>query len=127
MDATKLRTIAQLQDFLKATPEVSFSGIGEKDDNERYAHISHVLKRFDYPHRTKAELGVVLAYLQHTSGYSGAQTKRLVARWHENRLAEMPLTKRYGPSYFLWSFGQRVDFQLLETRIPCWRDGTCQH
>ena len=28
MNEIKLRTIAQLQDFLKATPEVSFSGIG---------------------------------------------------------------------------------------------------
>ena len=38
---------------------------------------------------------MILAYLQHTSGYSRAQTKRLVARWHENRLAEVPLVKRY--------------------------------
>ena len=64
MNETKLRTIAQLQDFLKATPEVSFSGIDEKGDSERYAHISRVLKRFDYPHRKKHERGVMLAYLQ---------------------------------------------------------------
>jgi transposase InsO family protein len=95
MNDAKLRTIAQLQDFVKATPEVSFSGIGHKGDNERYEHISRVLKRFDYPHRTKHERGVVLAYLQSTSGYSRAQIKRLVARWHENRLAEVPLAKRY--------------------------------
>ena len=95
MNETKLRTIAQLQDFLKATPEVSFSGIGTKDDVERYAHTSLVLNRFDYPHRKKCERGVVLAYLQRTSGYSRAQIKRLVARWHENRLAEVPLAKRY--------------------------------
>jgi len=37
MDETKLCSIAQLQEFLKATPEVSFSGICEKDGNERYA------------------------------------------------------------------------------------------
>lgn len=43
----------------------------------------------------KCERGVILAYLQHTSGYSRAQIKRLVARWHENRLAEVPLAKRY--------------------------------
>jgi transposase InsO family protein len=95
MNETKLRTIAQLQDFLNATPAVRFSGSGEKDCNERYAHISRVLKRFDYPHRKKSERGVVLAYLQRTSGYSRAQIKRLVARWHENRLAEVPLSKRY--------------------------------
>ena len=42
MNETKLDTIAQLQDFLKATPEVSFGGIGEKDGNERYEHIGSV-------------------------------------------------------------------------------------
>jgi hypothetical protein len=51
MNETKLCTVAQLQDFLNATPQVSFSGIGEKGDAERYAHFSRVLKRFDYPHR----------------------------------------------------------------------------
>ena len=95
MNETKLRTIAQLQDFLKAIPQVSFSGVDEKDKDERYAHISQVLKRFDYPQRKKHERGVVLAYLQHTSGYGRAQIKRLVARWHENRLADAPLFKRY--------------------------------
>lgn len=95
MNETKLDTIAQLQYFLKATPEVAFSGIGEKDGNERYEHISRVLKRFDYPHRKRGERGVVLAYLQRTSGYSRAQIKRLVARWHNNRLAAKPLVKRY--------------------------------
>lgn len=95
MDETKLSNIAQLQDFLNATPQVSFSGVGDKDDTERYGHISRVLKRFDYPQRKKSERGVILAYLQRTSGYSRAQIKRLVARWHENRLAQVPLTKRY--------------------------------
>jgi len=63
MNETKLRTIAQLQDFLKATPEVSFSGVDKEDDGQRYAHISRVLKRFDYLHRKKHESGVILAYL----------------------------------------------------------------
>ena len=44
MNETKLRTIAQLQDFLKAIPQVSFSGVDEKDKDERYAHISQVLR-----------------------------------------------------------------------------------
>ncbi len=47
------------------------------------------------PTATRAERGVVLAYLQRTSGYSRAQIKRLVARWHNNRLAAKPLVKRY--------------------------------
>jgi len=95
MDETKLRTIAQLQEFLAATPEVSFTAAAGDDDRQRYAHISRVLKRFDYRQRSKPERGVVLAYLRRTSGYSRPQITRLVARWSENRLASVPLAKRY--------------------------------
>ena len=95
MDETKLRTIAQLQEFLDATPEVKFTLAAGVGDAERYDHISRVLKRFDYPRRNKSERGVVLAYLRRTSGYSRPQITRLIARWQENRLAPIPLAKRY--------------------------------
>lgn len=70
MDETRLRAIAQLQEFLNATPEVAFKahGPGGAADNQRYEHISRVLARFDYPQRNKRERGVVLAYLRRTSG-----------------------------------------------------------
>ena len=61
MDETKLRSIAQLQDFLDATPEVSFTGAAGEADTQRYAHISRVLKRFDYRQCSKMERGVVQA------------------------------------------------------------------
>jgi hypothetical protein len=95
MDETKLRTIAQLQEFLDATPEVSFTGTAGDGDAQRYEHISRVLRRFDYSQRNKRERGVVLAYLRRTSGYSRTQITRLVARWVDNRLAQAPLAKRY--------------------------------
>ena len=34
-------------------------------------------------------------YLQRTTGYSRAQVTRLVTQWHDNRLAAVPLKKRY--------------------------------
>jgi hypothetical protein len=95
MDESKLRTIAQLEEFLKATPELLFNGLGSRADSERYEHISRVLRRFDYPNRSKHERGVVLAYLQRTSGYSRSQIKRLVSRFHANHLAPVPLVSRY--------------------------------
>jgi len=57
MDETKLCSIAQLQEFLAATPEVSFTGISADDDTQRYEHISRVLRRFDYLQRNKRERG----------------------------------------------------------------------
>ena len=97
MDETRLRTIEQLEEFLRATPEVAFtaSGVGGAADNQRYEHISRVLARFDYPQRNKRQRGVVLAYLRRTSGYGRAQLNRLVARWAVNRVAQTPLLKRY--------------------------------
>ena len=77
MDETKLRTIAQLQAFLDAAPEVSFSGAAGEADTQRYA-------RFDYPQRSKRERGVVLAYLRRTSDLRPTQITRLVARWIDN-------------------------------------------
>ena len=49
MNESLLRTIAQLQEFLDATPQVQFSSHGDDGDSQRYKHISAVLARFDYP------------------------------------------------------------------------------
>ena len=96
MNESKLTTISQIEQFLAATPEIEFSGIADVGDTERYAHVSRVLKRFDYPARCKRERGVLRQYLCRTTGYSRAQITRLIARWWANRLAPIPLKKRYG-------------------------------
>lgn len=93
MDDSRLSTIGQIEEFLSASTQVEFSA--HSGDTERYAHISRVLRRFDYPRRNKRERGVLLAYLRHISGYSRPQLTRLVTRWHANRLAAVPLAKRY--------------------------------
>ena len=94
MDESKLSTIEQIEAFLGASEQVAFTAYA--GDTERYAHISRVLRRFDYPRRNKRERGVLLAYLRHTSGYSRSQLTRLVRQWEGNRLAPAPLAKRYG-------------------------------
>jgi len=93
MDESQLRTIEQIEQFLVGSAQVAFAA--HAGDVERYAHVSRVLKRFDYPRCNKHERGVLLRYLQHTSGYSRAQVTRLVKQWHTNRLASVPLVKRY--------------------------------
>ncbi len=93
MNETRLCTIEQIEQFLSASAPIEFSAAS--DDGARYEHIGRVLKRFDYPRRNKRERGVLLTYLRHTSGYSRAQVTRLVTQWQRNRLAEVPLTKRY--------------------------------
>ncbi len=95
MNESQLRTIAQLQDFLDATPDVSFTAAAGDGDAQRYEHISRVLRRFDYPQRGRAERGVVLGLSASHQRLAAPQITRLVARWQENRLATVPLSKRY--------------------------------
>ena len=54
MDEAKLRSIAQLQQFLNATQEISFTSAPGGGDQQCYEHISRVLKRFAYPGLGKA-------------------------------------------------------------------------
>jgi transposase InsO family protein len=93
MNESRLTSIAQIEEFLTASACIEFTPSG--DDVQRHAHISRVLKRFDYPRLERAHKGVLLRYLRHTGGYSRQQLTRLVSRWHANRLAPTPLVKRY--------------------------------
>ena len=93
MNESRLRTIAQVEEFLSACALIEFSPAAGED--RRYEHIGAVLKRFDYPQRNKRERGVLRRYLERISGYSLAQIGRLISRWQGNCLATLPLAKRY--------------------------------
>jgi len=90
MNESQLHTVAQLRAFLEGTMEVEFRPLNA-DDPQRYAFIGTLLKRFGYPGLGRADKGVVLRYLQRTSGYSRQQLTRLVRRVREGA----PLVKRY--------------------------------
>jgi transposase InsO family protein len=89
MNESRLNTVARLRAFLEGTLEVEFCPL--REDAQRYAFISAVLKRFGYPRLGRADKGVVLRYLQRTSGYSRQQLTRLVRRVAQGA----PLVKRY--------------------------------
>lgn len=62
------------------------------EDSKRYEHIQDVLKRLRYRRLKRPEKGVVMHYLERTTGYSRAQLKRLVRRVRRGEILE----KRYG-------------------------------
>jgi len=93
MNESKLCTIELIEQFLAGTLEISVTK--HDDEASLYQHITRVLKRFDFPRCSKYERGVLLKYLRFTTGYSRAQITRLVKAWHTNRLANIPLAKRY--------------------------------
>lgn len=78
MNEQQLNTVAQLCAFLNGTQEVQFEPQGE--DSQRYAFIAAVVQRLRYGRLPRSGKGIVMRYLERTTGYSRAQLKRLVCR-----------------------------------------------
>jgi transposase InsO family protein len=81
MNESRLNTVAQLRAFLEGTAEVQFSP--PQADLQRYGFIEAVLKRVGYARLGRRDKGVVLRYLERTTGYSRQQLTRLVGRARE--------------------------------------------
>ena len=80
MNDANVKTIDQIRQFLTGTLDVEFL-IGSKD--ERYRWVEQILIRFAYRSRSKTDKGLLLDFMAKVSGYSRAQTKRLVKRYLE--------------------------------------------
>ena len=93
MNETQLKTVAQLGAFFNGTRAVEFKPIGE--DSLRYEHIAAVLRRLEYRRLKRPDKGVVLRYLERTTGYSRQQLTRLVRRGLDGEV----LAKRYAPPW----------------------------
>lgn len=89
MNEDKLKTLAQLQAFLAGTQSVKFHPMME--DDGCYAHVGKVLRRFGYGRLKRGDKGIVLRYLERTTGYSRQQMTRLVQRYESGA----PMAKRY--------------------------------
>jgi len=111
MNDTQLATVAQLRAFLNGTLAVEFRPLG--DDGGRYGFIAEVLKRLRYPRLGRPDKGVVLRYLERTTGYSRQQLTRLVARVLDGQ----KLAKRYrAPAHrFVRKFDERDVAVLAQT------------
>jgi len=108
MNEAKLATLEQVRAFLTGTVVVAFSAAGPDDD--RYLHIGEVLKRFGYGRLKKGDKGLILRYLERTTGYSRQQLTRIVKRG----LAGKKLTKAYrAPTHGLKRKFTDADVALL--------------
>lgn len=81
MNDTQLTTLEQIQAFLAGTAEVDFSP--RSDDAARYRFITGVVLRFDYPALGRGDKGLIRRYLMRTTGYSRAQTARLLRQFRK--------------------------------------------
>ncbi|MDP2809433.1 MAG: hypothetical protein Q8O34_04725 [Rhodocyclaceae bacterium] len=108
MNEAKLTTLEQVRAFLAGTVVVAFSAAGADDD--RYRHIEDVLKRFGYVRLQKPDKGLVLRYLERTTGYSRQQLTRIVKRGRTGK----KLTKAYrAPTHGLKRKFTDADVALL--------------
>jgi len=102
MNDAQLNTIEQIQEFLAGTADVSFTQ--SADQTTLHGFIAMVLKRHQYFGRTRAERGVLIAYLQRLSGYTRQHLTKLIARYRverslvpRNRASRTSFSHRYRP------------------------------
>src|ERR687891_1133890 len=106
MNEAKLTTLEQIKAFLKGTEAVEFSVCGK----DCYGHIGDVLGRFRYGQLRRPDKGVILRYLERTTGYSRQQITRLVKRWRTGK----KLVKAYrAPTHGLVRKFTDADIALL--------------
>lgn len=80
---TGLTDFSALGKFLNGVPDITFSGTSKK---EKYAWVKEILNRFNFRHLKKGERGTVREYIQKVTGYSNAQTGRLILKYLAGKL-----------------------------------------
>ncbi|MCZ2414359.1 MAG: integrase [Burkholderiales bacterium] len=91
MQEERLDSVEGLEQFLAATAGLAPRVRG--GESERQAHVQRVLGRFGYAGLSRRHKGVVVRYLQHTSGYSRQHLVRLIGRF----VSHAPLGQRRAP------------------------------
>jgi len=103
LDSGRLVSLERLEEFLAATAGLSPRVAG--GEPERQAHVCRVLGRFGYARLSRRHKGVVVRYLQHTSGYSRQHLVRLIGRF----VSHAPLGQRRAPQAgFPWATRKRM-------------------
>jgi len=107
MQEEGLDSIEGLEQFLEGTAGVSPRVPG--GEAERQGHVRRVLARFNYAGLSRGHKGVVVRYLQHTSGYSRQHLVRLIGRF----VARAPLGQRKPPVAGFYRRYTEADVRLL--------------
>lgn len=107
MQEERLDSIERLEQFLEGTAGVAPRVTG--GEAERQAHVRRVLKRLGYQALSRRDKGVVVRYLQHTSGYSRQHLVRLIGRF----VSHAPLGQRKAPVAGFYRHYTEADVTLL--------------
>jgi len=91
MNDAHLRSIEDIEKFLQDNERVEITISSQK---ERYQWIGEILVRLRYKRLRKKEKGIVKRYIQKLTGYSRIQTKRLIRKHFEKKLAHTLVTRK---------------------------------
>lgn len=94
MSLDQLTTIDALNAFLEGTQAVAFSVAVNK--KERYHWVQKTLVKLEYWRLGKADKGIVTRYLMKVTGYSRAQIKRLIHKYHKTGTVTVKTACRNG-------------------------------
>ncbi|WP_448244856.1 hypothetical protein [Pseudoxanthomonas mexicana] len=82
LNTQALRSLDDVRAFLDGNGPVDFVG---PTGTARYRWLEATLRQFDYPRLKRADKGLLKAYVRKVTGYSRAQTTRLLAQWQQQR------------------------------------------
>ena len=94
MSLDQLTTIEAIQQFLNGTQAVAFGIATNKQ--ERYRWVQKTLVKHQYILLNKADKGVITRYLIKVTGYSPAQTKRLIRQYVQTGEVTAKLARHNG-------------------------------
>src|SRR5579863_3945232 len=98
MDNAEVLTERQIQEFLRGSQAIEFSGQSRAD---RYAFIQQVLVAQEYATKAKKQRGAVRAYLSKVTGLSAPQMTRLIRQYQREGVVEAVayLRRRFPTKY----------------------------
>jgi hypothetical protein len=94
MTLDQLTTIDSIKQFLEGTQAVAFSVATTKET--RYTWVRKILVKHDYMMLSKKHKGLITQYLMKVTGYSLAQTKRLIQQYVKTGVILIKPTHRNG-------------------------------
>lgn len=91
MDDSHIVSVAQIKEFLNSSALVNFKGVSRK---QKYQWVENTLNKFGYFSLSKRNKGIVKDYIIQMTGFSPAQTGRLVKKKRKTGKVLASSTKR---------------------------------
>ena len=82
LNTQSLVSLDEVRAFLEGNAVVGFSSLPDAD---RYPWLERTLRQFRYPTLTRADKGLLRAFVLKVTSYSRAQLTRLIAQWQQAR------------------------------------------